>query len=633
MILVKTARHIAFMRQKHLIAAAALFGLAVFALPAATPLGAAFTYQGRLQQSETPANGLADFRCTLWDAVLGGLQVGTTQTSSNVVVTNGLFNLTLDFGPEAFAGAARWLELAVSMPAGAENWATLSPRQAVLAAPSALYAARVAATNLMGPLADSQIPPSVARLSLGQVFSGSNLFTGSNYFSGPTLLANASGEFNGVFRGAFVGDGAGLTNLSIGGGSSNQLMQWSLVPASMTALANRGYLAGNATQVTLTLPASPIPGDVVRVAGANAGGWKILQGSGKHTILTPPLGCAGGLNWTSNGPPARWRSIASSADGLKLVAVATGPGYIHISSNGGKTWVTNTTLHIQWEGVASSADGLRLIAGGSTSGDIYTSNDGGLSWTNHNGVQMWSAFASSADGVKLVGVVGSVETDTRGYIWTSGDSGNTWNPHASSNNWTCVACSADGTRMVAGTLYGVLYTSVNSGTSWTQHGPTNYWRGVASSADGRRLAAVARGESGNGRIFLSDDYGLTWTAQGPSKYWTAVASSADGSRIFAAESGGGAGGQIWVSIDSGRSWSAYGPSQSWVSIAAAADGSRVAAAVSSGGTSGPIYTSGQTTAQGLAGGLVGDADAAVELLYIGNSQFRVLSHEGTINAF
>jgi hypothetical protein len=83
----------------------ALAVLAVSAqLALADPLGTAFTYQGRLTQGGSAANGSYDLRFILYDAEFGGSQQGNILTNSAVAVSGGLFTTALDFGATAFGG-------------------------------------------------------------------------------------------------------------------------------------------------------------------------------------------------------------------------------------------------------------------------------------------------------------------------------------------------------------------------------------------------------------------------------------------------------------------------------------------------------------------------------------------------
>src|SRR5438876_148744 len=83
-----------------------------------TAAGTAFTYQGSLNQSGSPANGSYDFTFKLYDALTSGNQVGSTVSASSVTVSNGLYSASLDFGTSAFQGDARWLEIAVRTAGG-----------------------------------------------------------------------------------------------------------------------------------------------------------------------------------------------------------------------------------------------------------------------------------------------------------------------------------------------------------------------------------------------------------------------------------------------------------------------------------------------------------------------------------
>jgi len=104
---------------------------------------------------------------------------------------------------------------------------------------------------------------------------------------------------------------------------------------------------------------------------------------------------------------------------------------------------------------------------------------------------------------------------------------------------------------------------------------------VASSSDGTRLVAVSENYCG---IYTSSISGGTWTlTSAPTAPWRAVASSSDGNKLVAAASGSG------------------------------------------------IYTLTkvhQSTTGGTAGSIIGGQYDAVELQYIGNNSFMVLSNEG-----
>src|SRR6202158_455413 len=103
-----------------------------------------FTYQGRLQDTGTPANGSYDLQLTLWDAASGGTQQPqpspVTVTRTSVLVTGGTFTVQLDFGANAFPGADRFLEIGVRSASGGA-FTTLSPRQQTTSTPYAIRSA------------------------------------------------------------------------------------------------------------------------------------------------------------------------------------------------------------------------------------------------------------------------------------------------------------------------------------------------------------------------------------------------------------------------------------------------------------------------------------------------------------
>ena len=375
----------------------------LLALACAGPASAqstAFTYQGRLTDNGLPANGTYELRFDLRDAPTAGTAVGTAVTNSGVAVSNGVFTVTVDFGAGAFTGANRWLEIGVRTNGSVSAYAVLTPRQPVTSAPYAVQAVNaqtaasvtgtVPATSVTGTFTSSQIP----NLDAAKITSGT---VADARLTANVALLNGSPTFAGtVTATTFVGRGA---------------FTWQTVSGTaQQAAANTGYLATNDTaQVTITLPAAPNVGDVVRVSSVGAAGWKVAQNAGQ-TILGANLGLVG-ASWTARDSGTRaWHSVASSSDGSKLVA-GVGGGQIYTSTDSGVTWTARDTGR-NWRSVASAADGSKLVAG-VQGGQIYTSTDSGVTWTARDFNRNWRSVASSADGSKLVAVANN------GQIYTS----------------------------------------------------------------------------------------------------------------------------------------------------------------------------------------------------------------------
>lgn len=119
-----------------------------------------FTYQGRLAEGSSPANGNYDFLAYLYTAKTGGSLVAACDnipsgTLANVPVENGLFTLHLlcgDWNSDVFTGGGRWLELRVR-PSGSADPYTILPRQAISPTPYAwsLYPGAVVSNTLTSP--------------------------------------------------------------------------------------------------------------------------------------------------------------------------------------------------------------------------------------------------------------------------------------------------------------------------------------------------------------------------------------------------------------------------------------------------------------------------------------------------
>ena len=441
--------------------------IVLFLIAAVLPISAQttpFTYQGKLQELGAPANGTYDFKFKLFDMLTGGTQIGfsgpLTLTIPEVQVTNGTFSVQLNFGPTGFTGADRFLEILVRQHSADPNipvYTTLSPRQPIAWTAYAIHSIT----------ADSATTATTA------------------------TTANNALQLGGVAANQYVQ----TTDVRISSGT----FLWQVVAGtSQQALINTGYLANNASRVTITLPASPSVGDIVRVSGSGAGGWRIAQNSGQ-TILGTNLDLIGQV-WTGNTNlgSGLWQAVASSSDGNKLVAARYAvphfsgqyfPGRIYTSADSGVSWAERDQRF--WIAVASSADGTKLVAAeselGLFPGGIYTSTNSGESWTKRDSDRVWRALASSDDGAKLVAAVYG------GRIYTSTNSGQTWTLQTSfDKDWHAVASSADGTKVVAVVRGGQIWTSTNSGVDWTF--PREQQGLVVSSVFGRRDKTGCRGQ-------------------------------------------------------------------------------------------------------------------------------------------
>ncbi len=153
---------------------------------------APFTYQGRLDNQNSPYNGTVTMQLSLWGFATGGTAI-RTETISNVGVINGLFTATpTTFSPSDFGTTTSgdWLQISVSTDGGA-NYNTLTPRQRITYAPLALNAER--AKTISGTISGSQIS---GNGTLSPSALGTGTTTGTITFNpssgAPFLIPNAA---------------------------------------------------------------------------------------------------------------------------------------------------------------------------------------------------------------------------------------------------------------------------------------------------------------------------------------------------------------------------------------------------------------------------------------------------------
>lgn len=286
-----------------------------------------FTYQGRLTDGSLPANGIYEMQFSIFDAVSGGSQIGTTIANSSVTVTNGVFNVPLDFSPATpFAtGADRWLGIAVRKLADPPGFTTLAPRQPITTVPYSTRSMSASTADNATTAITSVTSQNASQLQIdlasgGTINNASNPvdwsklknvpadvkdFTASNYIQNATSpqTANIAISGNAVVGGSVSStpinyvDAYDTTNQGIGNSTwtnityntNNVINGWVHAPATSTFIcpATGLYLIQYYGRI-ITSPNGGFPAGYVKVAmRATKNGNEVL-GSGASTESSYP---------------------------------------------------------------------------------------------------------------------------------------------------------------------------------------------------------------------------------------------------------------------------------------------------------------------------------------------------------
>lgn len=139
---------------------------------------------------------------------------------------------------------------------------------------------------------DGQALPSIADATGGQVLA---------------LKSDKSG-----FEFATVSSGGGITWNEITG-------------TTQSASADNGYITNNESLVTVTLPSTCAVGNIIRIIGKGAGGWKLAQNSGQSIRV--------GMDETTEGTSGYIES-GSPYDSIEVICVTTDTEFSAIQSTG-----------------------------------------------------------------------------------------------------------------------------------------------------------------------------------------------------------------------------------------------------------------------------------------------------------
>lgn len=157
-----------------------------------------FTYQGSLKDGSFPASGSYDFEFKLYDQMSAGAQQGATLHRPTIAVTNGIFTVSLDFGPGSFPGAERYLEIAVRLSGGGA-FTQLNPRQKIYSAPYSVKSLNSTnadtatnATQLGGVAAGQYVVTSDPRMTDSRTPTAGS----TNYIQNQDTAPQTSSNFN-----------------------------------------------------------------------------------------------------------------------------------------------------------------------------------------------------------------------------------------------------------------------------------------------------------------------------------------------------------------------------------------------------------------------------------------------------
>jgi hypothetical protein len=418
--------------------------LALFAgVHQAAAQGTAFTFQGHLMDGGNPANGLYDFRSGPVATNTGGAIVAGPVTNAAVMVSNGLFVLTLDYGP-VFDGTPYWLQMGVRTNGGGA-FIGMSPRPEVTPTPYSIFAGT--ASNLSGTLPASQLSGIIPSADM------------SGAYGNALNLNNAAN----TFTGSFSGNGASVTSL------------------------NANNLASG------TVPDARLSGNVVLRAGGNALTGNQTITSGKLGIGTTSPKTALQVNGT-NGTSIR---VVGPAGGGSTVAYdlstydpGTNPPSAQILATDDGNFGNNLDLLTRVPGNLNNALVSRMHIDSTTG--IITGNGGGLTNLNANAFNglaaLWQTGGNNVSAGQFLGSTNNQPVE----LWAGGQRALRLEPDPSDSGSPNVIGGSPGNSAASGvsgaTIFGGAgFSSANSAsTAWTtiSGGIANQGNGIGATVGG-----------------------------------------------------------------------------------------------------------------------------------------------------
>ena len=330
-----------------------------------SPLGSAFTYQGRLMDGGIPANGTYNFRFYLWADQAKITLLGTVPHNGTmpVTATDGYFSVILDFGESTFTGEARWLEIEV-------NGTLLSPLQALTATPYALFSKTAPWLGL------SDVPVGFA----------DEVDDNTTYTAGAGLSLSGT-----QFRVNFAGTG---------GASAASRSDHN--HSGIYAITSHNHLGQTWTGSNnpLTINGSFSTGDYAPLVLSNSydfGDGLVVDSVGRYGMYINSAGTDGvfvqhaggdGVYVAAAGNPSTW-TYRGTSSGFEVAGAESDGVFVgHAGEHG--VWVNH-----------AGADGVRVSTAGSPATTKTSSASNGVEVNGAAGYGLWVGYAG-LDGVRIM---------------------------------------------------------------------------------------------------------------------------------------------------------------------------------------------------------------------------------------
>ncbi len=380
----------------------------------------AFTFQGSLSDQGNPPTGQYDLRFTLCTDENGAVTPVSApflnpQEILAQQVKNGLFTVELDFGPDAFPGAARWLQIEIRKASNG-SYILLLPRQQIHPTPYAIYAATAGALGdgvvdaaMLAP--NAVISGSIAngavladKIATGQVVKSLNgLKDDVTLSAGPNISLAAQGNTLQISASGTSSTGWGLLGNS-GTTAADFLGTTDNQPLQLKASGNRALLLEGTSRGTLGLGTA-----AVNVTGGSQSNV-VAQG-----ILGGTIAGGGLVSWTLSGRSAEANRVTDD-----FGTIGGGAGNQAGNNDSDVSSATFATVAGGWQNTANAGNGT--VGGGqfNIAGGISSTVAGG------EGNHAWGLYSVIGGGVNNL-------TSSRGSTVLGGED------NIATADWTCAA--------------------------------------------------------------------------------------------------------------------------------------------------------------------------------------------------